>query len=52
MYVIAPFYINICGSMSVNPLIPLGLLIICSLWIIYYLKETSETKLEDYLLEE
>ena len=35
-----------------SPLAPIGFVMICSLVIIYNLKETSETKLEDYLEEE
>ena len=52
MYFVAPLYIGICENMGLSPLVLIGALMICSLGLIYYLKETSETKLEDYLLEE
>jgi len=53
MYVIAPLYIHICENASaVNPLVPIGGLMILSIALIYHLRETSETKLEDYLPEE
>jgi len=53
MYAIAPLYINICKNRSaINPLVPIGGLMILSLAIIYNLRETSETQLEDYLFDE
>ena len=52
MYSVTPLYIECCENISLSPLAPFSVLMICSLVIIYYLKETSETMLEDYLLEE